>query len=173
METHASPTRVEDAVGLFDDFVRAEGNRLLYAAYAMCGDWSDAEDLTQQVLINVYKRWHTITGSPRSYALSSLARANIDRWRRSARRVAETSEDHHPSAVASATDVADQVSVSVSVVEAMRQLAPRQRAIITLRYLLDLSEKDVAEILGISPGTVKSGAARGLSRLRALQGDQS
>ena len=40
METHASPTRVEDGVDLFDDFVRAEGYRLLYAAYAMCGDCS-------------------------------------------------------------------------------------------------------------------------------------
>ncbi len=49
---------------------------------------------------------------------------------------------------------------------ALRALSPQQRAVLVLRYFEDLTEHDIATVLGCSPGAVKTHAARGLSRLR-------
>ncbi|MEO8888264.1 MAG: SigE family RNA polymerase sigma factor [Jatrophihabitantaceae bacterium] len=151
----------------FENFVSAQGDRLLHAAYGMCGDWQHAEDLVQQVLLKVASRWSRITDNPGGYAYRCLARANIDRWRMLRRRpeiitdptvitVVRPRGDRPPS------DVDDRLTV----IDALRALPPRQRAIVVLRYLQDLSEADTAHALGISVGAVKSGGARGLARLR-------
>jgi len=57
--------------------------------------------------------------------------------------------------------------------EALRALPSRQRAILVLRYLQDLSESQTAAALGISVGAVKSGASRGLGRLRIIMGNSA
>ena len=69
----------------------------------------------------------------------------------------------HPAGAPAEPDATDRLVL----IDALATVPPRQRAIIVLRYLQDLSEADTAATLGISVGAVKSGAARGLARLRS------
>ncbi len=147
----------------FERFVGEHGDRLLHAAYGLCGDWQHAEDLVQQALTAVARRWGAIESNPLGYAYRCVVRSNIDRWRALSRRP-EVLLDPHEIAVAgpSVSDAHDDGAV----LAALRTLPPRQRAIVVLRYLQDLSEADTAVALDISIGAVKSGASRALARLR-------
>lgn len=160
-------TRDRDARDAVGSFARAHGDRLLHAAYGLCGDWPRAEDLVQQTLIVLVRRWDTITGEPLHYALRCLARGNIDRWRTVRRRPELLTDPAALAPTVSGPGHADDVGARVDAARALRALPPRQRAIVVLRYLQDLSEAQTAEALGISVGAVKSGASRGLARLRA------
>jgi RNA polymerase sigma-70 factor (sigma-E family) len=154
----------------FERFVAEHGDRLLHTAYGLCGDWQHAEDLVQQALTAVARRWAAIESNPLGYAYRCVARSNIDRWRVLSRRP-EVLLDPHDIAAASppVSDAYDEGTV----LAALRALPPRQRAIVVLRYLQDLSEADTADALGISIGAVKSGASRGLVRLRQTTLEES
>lgn len=161
-----------DDAAAFEAFARANGDRLLHVAWGLCGDWQHAEDLVQQALIALASRWGRVD-NPSAYAYRCLARANIDRWRsvygrRRTRRELlagpDTLEELGPSAPA------DDGAGVLDVLGALRELPSRQRAIVVLRYLDDLSEAQVADALGISVGSVKSGASRALARLRESAG---
>jgi len=151
----------------FETFVSAHGDQLLHAGYGLCGDWQHAEDLVQQALLKTASHWDRIADNPQGYAFRCLVRANIDRWR---------VLRHRPEVVTDPTAFADgsapaqrstaDVDERLAVLSALQTLPARQRAIVVLRYLQDLSEADTAEVLGISVGAVKSGASRGLARLR-------
>lgn len=147
----------------FEQFVAEHGDRLLHTAYGLCGDWQHAEDLVQQALTTVARRWDGIETNPLGYAYRCVARTNIDRWR-ALRRRPEVLRDPHSLATAGAavSDTHDDGTVAA----ALQTLPPRQRAIVVLRYLQDLSEADTAAALDISIGAVKSGASRGVARLR-------
>ena len=152
----------------FERFVAEHGDRLLHAAYGLCGDWQHAEDLVQLALTALARRWPAVSSNPLGYAYRCLTRANIDRWRVLRRRpeVLLDPQDLATVAPASAPVASEDQLV---VLAALQALPRRQRAIVVLRYLQDLSEIDTAAALGISVGAVKSGAARGLARLRAEQ----
>lgn len=152
----------------FEHFVLEHGDRLLHTAYGLCGDWQHAEDLVQQALVAVARHWSKLAHNPLGYAYRCLVRANIDRWR-VLRRRPEVLLD--PYELAATGPVAEPVAsdAHLAIVAALHALPPRQRAIVVLRYLQDLSEADTAAALDISVGAVKSGAARGLARLRAAQ----
>lgn len=154
----------------FDDFTRRDGDRLLHAAFGLCGDWQHAEDLVQQVLATVARRWDIVSANPAGYAYRCLTRANIDRWRRTRRRPEVIAEPSVLASLAGDNDRSDgredAVDLRLSVVAMLCELPIRQRSIIVLKYLLDRPEAEVAEILGISVGAVKSGGSRALSRLR-------
>ena len=147
----------------FERFVAVHGDRLLHTAYGLCGDWQHAEDLVQHALTAVARRWGAIESNPLGYAYRCLVRSNIDRWRALRRRREVLVDPHEMAAAApSVSDAHDDDAV----LAALRMLPPRQRAIVVLRYLQDLSEADTAHALGISSGAVKSGASRALARLR-------
>lgn len=154
----------------FESFVRAYGDRLLHAAYGLCNDWQLAEDLVQQALIAVAGRWDRISRNPSGYAYRCIVRANIDRWRVRRRRpellLAPVDMSGLDRSGRGAHPVAEQ---PLDVGAALITLPPRQRAIVVLRYLQDLSEAQTASVLGISVGAVKSGASRALARLRATE----
>lgn len=146
----------------FERFVSEHGDRLLHTAYGLCGDWQHAEDLVQQALTVVARRWEAIEANPLGYAYRCMVRSNIDRWRVLRRRPEVLLNPHDLAAVPPVSDtIAD-----ATIIAALRTLPQRQRAIIVLRYLQDLSETDTAAALDISIGAVKSGASRGLARLR-------
>lgn len=166
--TAAGAGDVETRRAEFERFVSANGTKLLHTAYGLCGDWQHAEDLVQQTLVRIATRWSGITGDPLAYAYRCVVRANIDRWR-ARRRYPEVLAD--PAAIAALQPGSVDPPVATDedrsgVLEALQGLPFRQRSILVLRYVQDLSEAQTAEVLGISVGAVKSGASRGLARLR-------
>lgn len=153
----------------FETFVAANGDRLLRAAYGMCGDWQHAEDLVQVVLYKLADHWDNVATNPLGYAFRCLTRAHIDRWRRLRRRPEVLLEPTAFTDRESGRAGSDAVDEHLAILAALRALPRQQRAVIVLRYLEDLSEQETAALLGISIGAVKSGASRGLARLRAAR----
>lgn len=145
----------------FEEFVVARSGALLRTAYLLTGDHHDAEDLVQSTLIKVVPKWARIKDQPEGYVRKVLARESMKRWR--ARRWREVTTDVVPETMHH--DHTDRVDV----LDEMRVLSPRQRAVIVLRYFDDLTEADTAAALGISVGTVKSHARDALGRLRNQQ----
>lgn len=141
-------------------------------AYLLCGDDHRAHDLTQIALERTYRHWSRLKdGNPFAYARRVLATARIDGWRRTRREILQSPEDVVVAQEASrspALDSGNQVADRERLVRALRRLGPGQRRVVVLRHLLDRSEADVAEELGVSIGNVKSQGARGLARLREL-----
>ena len=152
----------------FERFVAEHGDRLLHTAFGLCGDWQHAEDLVQQALVTLARRWPEVGTNPLGYAYRCLVRANIDRWRL-VRRRPEVLLDPHAFSTVEPVNGAALLEDQLVVLAALRALPRRQRAIVVLRYLQDMSEADTAAALGISVGAVKSGASRGLATLRAQQ----
>ncbi|MEV0953189.1 SigE family RNA polymerase sigma factor [Promicromonospora sp. NPDC050249] len=141
-------------------------------AYLLCGDDHRAHDLTQIALERTYRHWSRLKdGNPFAYARRVLATARIDGWRRTRREVLQSPEDVVVAQEASrspALDSGNEIAERERLVRALRRLGPGQRRVVVLRHLLDRSEADVAEELGVSIGNVKSQGARGLARLREL-----
>ncbi|MFC5827181.1 SigE family RNA polymerase sigma factor [Nonomuraea insulae] len=143
----------------FEDFVRARGSALLRYGHVLTGNADDAADLVQEALLKLSDGWRRVRNKddPESYVRTIMVRQHISWWRRRRR---EHLTDDLPEG--SYTD-------SHSYGELWKELAtlPRkQRAVLVLRYYEDLSDQDIAEILGISRGTVRSQAFRALNTLR-------
>jgi RNA polymerase sigma-70 factor (sigma-E family) len=149
----------------FEDFVAARQQALLRTAYLLTGHRQDAEDLVQTSLIKAVPHWERISGDPEAYVRRILVRENVSRWR--ARRWREVSVEAPGDVGRDDEDVAGRVALHA----ALRGLAPRQRAVIVLRYFEDCSESQTAELLGVSVGTVKSQARDALVRLRRVVPD--
>jgi RNA polymerase sigma-70 factor (sigma-E family) len=148
----------------FDEFVSHAWPRLLRSAWLLTSDWHRAEDLVQTVLARAYGRWSRICdGNPEAYLRAMLATTYLSWWRRKWRGEipTETLPDHN------GEDPYGGIDLRESLAAALARLPARQRAVIVLRYHDDLSEAAIAEALSLSPGTVKSYAARALATLRA------
>lgn len=146
----------------FREFVSANSRDLQRTAWLLTGDWAAAEDLVQTVLLRCWPRWSSIA-APESYVRSALVRTFVSARRRrwtGERPVAELADLPAPDAISPA-------DVRASVRSALAALAPRERAVVVLRYYADLSELDTAEALGISAGSVKRYASDALAKLRA------
>jgi len=146
----------------FEDFVAARYGALLRTAYLLTGDHHDAEDLLQQSLVKAVGAWGRIHGDPEPYVRTILVRQNVSRWR--GRRWRELTTDTPPDTPVVDDGAEDRVALH----RALGALAPRQRAVIVLRYYEDLTEAQTAEALGISVGTVKSQTRDALRRLREV-----
>jgi RNA polymerase sigma-70 factor (sigma-E family) len=144
----------------FAEFVLARQAALLRTAYLLTGHAQDAEDLVQTTLVRVVPQWRRIRDNPEAYVRRTMVNANVSRWRR--RRWREESTDVLPEQLADTPDHDELLAVR----SALAALAPRQRAVLVLRYYEGLSEAEIAATLGIAPGTVKSQARDGLARLR-------
>jgi RNA polymerase sigma-70 factor (sigma-E family) len=156
---------VRDRGSEFDDFVVGMSPRLLRAAIVLTGDRAAAEDLLQDVFERVYVAWPRID-DPLAYARRALVNAANGRWRSRSRRPEV--------ALSAAYDVSsegrDSLAERDALLRAIAQLPPRQRAVVVLRYLEDMTEADTAATLSCSSGTVKSQASRALATLRGLLG---
>ena len=151
----------------FTDYVRARSGPLLRTAWYLCGDPVLAEELVQEALTRLYVRWPRLTRDGRPvepYVHRVLVNLHIDETRRRRR---ETSVGQAPDVPARSSR-----AEHVDVVRALAALPPRQRQVVVLRHLADLPEREVADILGVSLGAVKSAASDGRRTLRtALGGD--
>lgn len=152
----------------FDDFVVSAAPGLLRIAVALTGERGAAEDLLQDVLERMYVAWPRID-DPLAYARRALSNASANRWRLRSRRP-EYLLSEMPEAVTA--DATDEHGERDRLRRAITRLPARQRAVIVLRFLADLSEAETARTLGCTVGTVKSQAARALINLRRLVGDQ-
>ena len=152
----------------FEEFVAARRQALLRTAYLLTGSAEDAEDLVQVALVKCVPHWRRIADRPEPYVRQVLARESVDRWRR--RRWREVSTDRLPDRPGEHRGAGD-TEDAVDLRRALATLAPRQRAVLVLRYYEDLTEKETAAALGIAVGTVKSQARDGLARLRAVLPD--
>jgi len=161
--------RIRKAQLSFEDFVHARSTSLLRTAYLLAGqNRAEAEDLLQLALERAYRNWDRVcrANEPEGYVRAILATTSADRWRRVARRAEQ------PLFAAGAGPAVPDQTAAIDdhdyLMRALARLAPRQRAVLVLRYLDDLSEVETARMLGCSVGSVKSQAARGLARLREL-----
>jgi RNA polymerase sigma-70 factor (sigma-E family) len=144
----------------FSEWVAAHQRRLQRSAYLLTGDAGRAEDLVQEALVKLALRWKRVRGgNPLAYARTTIVRDNISWWRR---RGPETVPEGHDHVDATPADPV----IGLVVRRALDRLTPRQRSVLVLRHFDDLTERETAEILGISVGTVKSTNAEALARLR-------
>jgi RNA polymerase sigma-70 factor (sigma-E family) len=152
----------------FAAFVAGRRPHLRRIAFALCGDWHQAEDLVQTALAKLYVAWPRIhrEGAEEAYARQVIVRANIDESRRPWRR--ETPVLEQPERSVEADTSADERS---ALVLALQQLPPMQRKVVVLRHWLDLTVEQTARELEISTGTVKSHTSRALAALHALLAD--
>ena len=165
-EENAAEGDAEDA---FREFVIARWGALLRTAFLLTCDRERAEDLVQSALVRAHRHWPKIhrEGRSEAYVRKTMVNLNTDWWRRLGSREhrVESVPDGGVSADAYATfDLRDELWA------ALQQLPKRMRAVLVLRYFEDLSEAEVAAILGCSIGTVKSQCSRGLGRLRVSLG---
>jgi RNA polymerase sigma-70 factor (sigma-E family) len=173
---------MESSASSLEVFVRAHAGELLRTATLITWDDAEAEDLVQECLLKVARHWRRVRGMemPLAYArrvLINLALAGRDRRSRCRYELVESqvgsvndsvwSELIDPTAEAAMNAVGDRAEL----VAALGQLSQQQRAVLVLRYYSDLSEAQVADLLGCTVGTVKKSTFRGLAHLRRLMID--
>jgi RNA polymerase sigma-70 factor (sigma-E family) len=161
------PSRDEE----FSAFVRARRSDLLRSASLLtAGDTHLAEDLVQTALARLYVAWPRVRRSSTQFAYvwRIVVNAHIDEVRRPGRR-RERNVPQPPDALAPVPADSFRFGIDGSDVRAaLAELAPGMRAAVVLRYWLDLSVEQTAELLRCSEGTVKSQTAKGAARLREL-----
>ena len=145
----------------FTEWLVAHRTALLRAAVLLTGDRARAEDLVQEASLKVAQRWDRLHAQhPTAYARQIIYRDHISGWRRW--REVPTDRIRDTPRLASDPDH------RTVVLTALAGLPPRQRAVIVLRYFEDLTERQTAEVLGVTLGTVKSQAHDALRTLRTL-----
>lgn len=155
--------RRERSDAAFAEFVAARRQHLRRVAYAICGDWNQAEDLLQTALVKLYVAWGRVRhdGSEEAYVRRIMVRTQIDETRRPWWRRERSGEvPERPAANARVED-------RTELFDALQQLPEMQRKVVVLRHWLQLSVAETARELRISDGTVKSHSARGIAALRA------
>jgi RNA polymerase sigma-70 factor (sigma-E family) len=152
-------------VDVLEELLASKGEHLLRTAILLAGSQQDGEDLLQAALERVFRHWRTIRGDPEGYLRRTLYHLAADGWRRKQAWRARLGLFGRPEAQPAGTDAVDHRD---HLVRLLRELPPRQRAAIVLRYWEELTEAEAAQAMGCSIGTVKSATSRGMRRLREL-----
>lgn len=166
------PTSVEVQEN-FDDFVSANLSHLVKIARSLTGGADAADELVQTAMEKACRSWPKVmrASDPLSYVRRILVNSAYDSWRRKRRfqQIFRPTDDQgEPTASQAWGDPQRSLDRSSTVEELLRPLSPRERAVITLRYLADLTEAATAYELGIAVGTVKSTTARALNKMRVV-----
>ena len=155
--------------GEFREFMQARWPVMVRLAYGLTGDQGHAEDVAQAAFARAHASWPRVSraGDPDAYVRQIVVNENRNRFRR--HRVTERLTGSPPeSGIAGVawTDTAQRYDDRLVLIAALQRLGPRQRAVIVLRYWMDLTEHETAAVLNCSAGTVKSQASRALATLR-------
>jgi RNA polymerase sigma-70 factor (sigma-E family) len=152
----------------FSEFATARATSLFRTAYLVIGDYQLAQDLVQESLVKVYVAWPRLRDVTKAeaYTRRIIVTTSIS-WRRR-RSFSERPADDVPDA--GITDPTALLPEQGELWQAVRQLPPRQRAAVVLRFCEDLSQAQVAELMGCSVGSVKRHTSLGLGKLRADMG---
>ena len=155
--------------GEFREFMHARWPAMVRLAYGLTGDQGHAEDVAQAAFARAYASWARVRRSndPDAYVRQIVVNENRNRFRK--RRVPERLDGALPETAlidVPWTDVTREYDERSALIAALQRLGPRQRAVIVLRYWMDLTEPETAVALNCSVGTVKSQASRALATLR-------
>ena len=155
--------------GDFTEFFHAAWPRLYRTALAIAGEPGLAEDALQSALAKAYASWSRVLGAdhPEAYVRRMVVNEVIG-WRRAG--FFKRERPHETVDPGSLAGADGRVVDRMALWEAVRALPVRQRAVVVLRYYEDLTEAEIAEILGCSRGTVKSQASAALATLRRTSG---
>jgi RNA polymerase sigma-70 factor (sigma-E family) len=161
-EIDEQPTRA--LPGDFESFYRQHADGVYRALAVMLGDVDLAQDAAAEALTRTFQHWPRVRryDNPAGWAY----RVGMN-WANSRRR-RRRREGYLVESSAAVADPADAAGVRADLLAAMQALAPDHREVVVLRYLLDLRQDEVARVLGVPIGTVKSRLGRGLSRLREV-----
>jgi RNA polymerase sigma-70 factor (sigma-E family) len=151
-----------------DRLMAERGTHLLHAAIALTGSRAEAEDLLQAAVERFLRRRRPVDDLE-AYLRRILYNLAADGWRRRGAWFRVRSQVMPaPAGQGTATDPVATVDLRDALVRALRELSPRQRTVVVLRYWEQLTQAETAELLGCSEGNVKAVTSRGLSRLRDL-----
>jgi RNA polymerase sigma-70 factor (sigma-E family) len=152
----------------FVEFATAASPRLRRMAFLLCGDWHAAEDLVQTTLAKVFVSWHKIRrqDAEHAYAARTLINSYLadKRRKRSSTEILTGELPERPVQPPG-------LETRIIVLNALATLPAKSRTVVVLRYWADLSVDQVADLLGCSPGNVKSQSARALQKLREQLGE--
>jgi RNA polymerase sigma factor (sigma-70 family) len=154
-----------DVARSFEGFFQDEYERLGRALYLVTGDRTEAEDVAQEAMVRVYERWDRVSTSPVGYLYRTALNLYRSRLRRAAVRLRRGSRQ---------TTSADPLSVADDRDELARLLAALpsgQREALVLVALLDLTNEEAGEVLGIEPVSVRVRVSRAMASIRAARGD--
>jgi len=146
----------------FDEFYSRSAARLVRHGYALTGDMAEAQDIAQEAFARAWQRWPMVRDcdSPEAWVRRVATNLSASRWRRI--RVARAAAGH------AAEQHAPEVSTdTVALVSGLRTLPERQRTVLVLHYMCDLTIDQIAAELGCPPGSVKSWLSRGRTALAA------
>jgi RNA polymerase sigma-70 factor (sigma-E family) len=149
-------------VDTFDEAYPAMTTVAYRAAYRLLGNRAEADDVASEAVVRAYVHWRRARKAPEAWATLTASRLALDllRRRRTANTKAQLLIDRDPRPD-------PDLSTRIAVRDAIGRLPRRQREVVVLRFLADLSEQDVAAALGISVGTVKSHTSRAMDHLRS------
>ncbi|MEU3529217.1 SigE family RNA polymerase sigma factor [Streptomyces sp. NPDC038707] len=155
----------------FQSFMIGRWPRLMRTAFLLTGEQHAAEDLVQSTLEQVYTAWRRVGAAddPEAYVRRVMINAHARKHRRRLREFLAPKDD--TGLVREVADTGDRIAQAddrSALLTALAQLPPRQREAVVLRYWEDLTETQAAEAMGCSVGTVKSNAAKGIAKLRAI-----
>jgi RNA polymerase sigma-70 factor (sigma-E family) len=151
----------------FTAFVQVRSSSLFRTAMALTGHREQAQDLLQNALANAARHWHRVRdGHPEAYIRRSMYLQTVSWWRRRSHGREVVTDDVPERAVG--PEATDSIELRLALAAALRRLGPRQRGVLVLRYLEDIPDEQIAEILGCRQSTVRSQIARALERLRQL-----
>ena len=147
----------------FERFVAERGKALWRAAWLLTGDSQHAEDLVQTALSKCYTRYDDMAGDEafEAYVRTAIYRTFVSWWRRKSWRGETPSETVEESEATESS-----AWLRIDIMRALDGLPRMQRAVMVLQYLEDRSTDDIATLLGIAPGTVKTHSHRGRAALR-------
>ncbi len=153
----------------FTEFVRAHSASLFRTAYLMTGDYQRAEDVLQAALVRVYQHWPRVDGMDRpvGYVRKVVVNQSLSWWRKRSSHESPLKVIDEPAWGGQEDEVAEHERVWAAVLSLPR----RQRAVTVLRYYEDMTEAQIAETLGMAPGSVKSHSHAAVRRLAELLGE--
>jgi len=152
----------------FQSFIVARSGALLRTAYLLVGDRHRAEDLLQTALVKTFVKWPGIrdAGALEGYVRRTMATTATSWWRGRPFRERTVDRLPEPAPRDGTGDAPDARLEHDAMWARLREIPVKQRAVLVLRYYEGLAESEIADVLGISRGTVKSHSSRGIAALR-------
>jgi RNA polymerase sigma-70 factor (sigma-E family) len=159
--------RLPSADDKFHEYVALRLDRWRRSAYLLCGDWHLADDLVSEAVLRLHRHWKKVIRADNvdAYAQKILTRCWLNERRRAWRKAEHSVADPLPTSYTQDEAILERQPLA----RLLASLAPRQRAVVILRFYLDHSVEETADILGIAPGTVRSQSSRALEQLRSTE----